>query len=131
LTKANPENAEGWINLGISYTNEGNFDDEETLYNKAFAHMSLLEFDEANKIYDEILNTNPFHVGAIANKGAIQCENGNYREGIEFFDNALKIESKSVTVIRNKVQAVELLGDKESANELYNHAMALEFGYPL
>jgi hypothetical protein len=55
------------------------------------------------------------------------------RETIEwgFFDNALNIQPTSVTVIGNKAQAVQLLGDKETANESSNQVMALELGYSI
>jgi Flp pilus assembly protein TadD len=58
----------------------------------------------------------------------VQSEKGNYKLAITFFDEALKIEPKNIRIIRNKGLALEMLGDKASANELYNQAMALELG---
>jgi Tfp pilus assembly protein PilF len=48
--------------------------------------------------------------------------------GIIYFDKGLAIDSKNTALLRNKAHALELLGDKEAANEFYDQAMALEMG---
>ena len=60
--------------------------------------MSILEFDEADRCYDEILKIEPDHAGAIGDKGAVQAEKGNYRESITFFDRSLKIEPDNARI---------------------------------
>jgi tetratricopeptide (TPR) repeat protein len=102
--------------------------DEENLYDKSLAYMTLSQLGQADKIFNQILKINPSHIGAIMGKGIIQCDKGNYEEGITLFDKGLAIDSKNIALLRNKAHALELIGDKESANEFYNQAMALEMG---
>lgn len=102
--------------------------DYEDLYDKSLVHMTLSQIDEADKILNKILKINPSHIGAIMGKGVIQCDKGNYKMGITYFDKGLAIDSKNTALLRNKAHALELLGDKQSANEFYDQAMALEMG---
>jgi Tfp pilus assembly protein PilF len=60
-----------------------------TLYEKAYAHTQLYEFEEADECYDKILQIDPLHADSISDKGGTLCIKGKYREAMPLFDKAL------------------------------------------
>ena len=74
--------------------------------------MELSEFDEADRVYDEILVIDPLYTDAIADKGTVQLAKGNYKSAITFYDRALKMAPGNVRILYNKNIAL-----KELANE--------------
>ncbi|MDQ5868326.1 MAG: tetratricopeptide repeat protein [Thermoproteota archaeon] len=81
----------------------------DTLYDKAFAHTNLGEWDEADNCYDEILKIDPNQARVIGDKGVVQASKGNYTEALDFFNKALKIESKNQRILKNREFALEKL----------------------
>jgi tetratricopeptide (TPR) repeat protein len=83
--------------------------DVGTLYDKAFAHMSLSELDEAETCYDEILKVEPDHAEALGDKAVVQFEKGNHKEAMSLFDKALRLEPDNGRILSNKRAALEKL----------------------
>jgi tetratricopeptide (TPR) repeat protein len=77
------------------------------LYDKAFAHMSLSELDEAETCYDEILKVEPDHAEALG--AVVQFEKGNHKEAMSLFDKALRLEPDNGRILSNKRAALEKL----------------------
>jgi tetratricopeptide (TPR) repeat protein len=68
----------------------------------------------------------PNHSDSISDKGAILCNKGKYKEGIRFFDLALRIDKQNVRILRNKAKVVRILGDNENADKCDEEADTIE-----
>ena len=78
---------------------------------KAFAHMSISEVDEADRCYDEVLKIEPNHAEALGDKGTVQFARGNYREALLLFDKSLKIEPNNAKLSNYRRVACEKIAD--------------------
>jgi len=61
--------------------------------------MSILEVDEADRCYDEILKIEPNHAEALGDKGTVQFARGNYSEALQFFDKSLKMDPNNTKLL--------------------------------
>ena len=79
----------------------------DTLYDKAFAHLNLGEWDKADDLYDGILKIDQNYAGAMGDKSVVQALKGNFKVSLDFFNKALEIEPKNKRVLKNKELALK------------------------
>ncbi|MBA7546893.1 Beta-barrel assembly-enhancing protease [subsurface metagenome] len=63
----------------------------------------------------------------LAKKGIIQGKKGNYEKAIEYFDQALEINSKSLNALYYKGYSLEQLGRFEEAVDFYTKSLEIEY----
>ena len=84
------------IKQGNSYFELANYTTAIELYDKAFAHVQLDDYDEAEKCYDRILEIDPIYAPALGDKGTVLAFKGMYREAISFYERALRIDNNNL-----------------------------------
>lgn len=107
--KANPDNAEGWMMLGRSYTQLGRFDDAAVAFKRANelapGNASLLA-DYADvlgvqqgrrlagqpaQLIQQALDADPRHVKALALAGTVSFQNNDFAGAIGFWERLLQV----------------------------------------
>lgn len=78
---------------------------------------------------DEEIDEEEFKDKEIAtwnNRGIDLQDQGNYKEAIECYDKALKLDPNDTIVLNNKAFALEHMGNYDEAMECYNKAMSID-----
>ena len=83
--------------------------------NRLFLHGKL---QEAITYYDKILNENPNHLACLNNKGYALSKLKDYDSAIQCYDAALKLDSKDIPVLVNKISSLRKKGNLPEAVSL-------------
>jgi tetratricopeptide (TPR) repeat protein len=76
---------------------------------KSNALLKLEQYDESERIIDNILNEDPESESALANKATIISEYGNYHEAIVYYENSLEIYNKKISEYNSKKTKINML----------------------
>ena len=83
-------------------------------------------YDDAIKLYDQVLKIDPRSVEALNGKGLAFNKLGRYEDAITWFDNSLKIEPNSAQVLNNKGISLANLDRFEEAITLFDKAIKID-----
>jgi len=84
------------------------------------------KYDDAIKLYDQVLKIDPGSVEALNGKGLAFNKLGRYEDAISWFDNALRIEPTSAQVLNNKGISLANLDRFEEAITLFDKAIKID-----
>jgi tetratricopeptide (TPR) repeat protein len=87
------------------------------------------KYDDAIKIYDQVLKIDPTSVEALNGKGLAFNKLGRYEDAITWFDNAIKIDPTSAQVLNNKGISLANLNRFEEAITLFDKAIKIDPGF--
>jgi tetratricopeptide (TPR) repeat protein len=91
----------------------------------AYAYRELGELDQAEKIYQEILNNNPGPQDYI-NIAGIMEKKGELNKAVEYYETALKSDINSGTVYFNLAKLYQKLGQYNSAVDVYKQGIKIQ-----
>jgi tetratricopeptide (TPR) repeat protein len=74
------------------------------------------KYDEAIKIFDEVIRIDPEYSLAWNNKGYALSKQGKYDEAIKAYDEAIRLDPNNVHAWNNKGEALKALGRTSDAN---------------
>jgi len=83
------------------------------------------QYEDAIKLYDQILKIDPRSVEAVNGKGLAFNKLGRYDDAITWFDNALKIEPTFINALNNKGVALANLDKFEEAIIWFDKAIKI------
>jgi len=83
-------------------------------------------YDDAIKLYDQVLKIDPRSVEALNGKGLAFNKLGRYEDAITWFDNSLKIEPNSAQVLNNKGISLANLDRFEEAITMFDKAIKID-----
>lgn len=84
------------------------------------------KYDDAIKLYDQVLKIDPTSVEALNGKGLAFNKLGKYEEALTWFDKALKIDPNFVNALYNKGGALAELGKYDEAAKWTNKALEID-----
>jgi tetratricopeptide (TPR) repeat protein len=76
------------------------------MINSGYDLLETGKFDQAQKVYEELLRQYPEHPLALNNLGAIMCKKGKYEQALAYLNQALP-QAKGFRVNLNRVCDVE------------------------
>lgn len=85
------------------------------LFNLAMVHEKLNQFDDAERLFDQVTSMDNNHAGAYFNLGNIQFKRKAYQEAISLFTIALHIDNTNASILYNRAIAKYRLGMTEEA----------------
>jgi len=101
-----------------------------TFVSKTIQQGNLLinksKYDDAIKLYDQVLKIDPTSVEALNGKGLAFNKLGRYEDAITWFDNALKIDPTSAQVLNNKGISLTNLNRFEEAITWFDKALKID-----
>ena len=90
----------------------------DLIYSMAVIHFSNGDFEEARRLLDRSLNSEPDHVGSIVLKADDFLFQSLPDEALSWFERALEIEPKNPDALQGKIDALQMLGLSEEAAEI-------------
>jgi tetratricopeptide (TPR) repeat protein len=102
----NPQDADAWVNKGLTLEDQR-------------------KYDEAVTAYDKAIELDPGNVEAWFRKGFTLRLQGKYDEAIKAFDKAIELNPRYEVAWYNKGYTLELLGRTAEANAVYAKAKEL------
>ncbi|NLU10420.1 MAG: tetratricopeptide repeat protein [Tepidanaerobacter acetatoxydans] len=103
----------------------------DDLINKAEHHMELGEYQQARKIYNEILLIDPNNARAYNKLGVISAREENLEQAKIYFIKALELNPKLSSASSNLGNIYFETGDFEKAKDCYEKAIALDPDNPV
>ena len=83
------------------------------------------DYQQVQKLCDEILSSNPNDLWALNSKGLSLNELDQHKEALEYYEKALAIDPADVTALMNKAISHSHLGNYETAIEFYDKAQVV------
>jgi tetratricopeptide (TPR) repeat protein len=108
--RTNPEDPEGWSNLGFCYAQQGdlmsaleNFakalemdaGNHQALFGKSQAHLLLGELKEANEYCQKALSNDPLNAGALLLTGQIAQEGSDFEKALDAYTRVTEIDPQN------------------------------------
>jgi len=84
------------------------------------------KYDDAIKLYDQVLKIDPRSVEALNGKGLAFNKLGRYEDAISWFDNALEIDPTCAQVLNNKGISLANLDRFEESITLFDKAIKID-----
>jgi len=88
--------------------------------------MNNSKFEEAIRLYDQVLMIDPGSVKALNGKGLAFNKLERYEDAIIWFDNALKIEPNSAQILNNKGVSLTNLNKYDEAIKWFDKAIKID-----
>ncbi|MEE8132266.1 MAG: tetratricopeptide repeat protein, partial [Nitrososphaerales archaeon] len=98
----------------------------DTLFKQCRAFLIQGNYEEALFYCREVLNSNPMHIEALFNTGAVLHELGRNEEVITYYDRLLQIDPNDVRVLNNKGITLCELGKCEEAIGYFDKVLVTE-----
>ena len=129
-----PDDAIGWLNLGVCTAHENNHHlaiehfskcleiDPNSIAawsNKAHSHQEQEEFESADHSYQKALGLNPYYEDALIGKGNLLNELKRYDDAIKQFDAAITVNPNNHLAKWNKALSLLSLGKFEAGWPLF------------
>ena len=99
------------------------------LFNKAVQLHQSSKFDEASKLYAEILSTHPKHFEALQLLATLMATKGQLVDSVDLFSKAIEISDKNTKVLNNYGYVLAQLGDLDKAQRMYERAIKIDVNY--
>lgn len=84
------------------------------------------QLPQAVQLYQQILQRQPNHAGALNLMGVIACQSGKLAEGITFYQKAIAVQPKLTEAHHNLALALQLVGRTDEAISHYQSTLALQ-----
>ncbi len=97
----------------------------EDMFSAALDHHHAGRLQDAERLYQAVLDQNPNHPSALHYKGVIALQTGDYQRAAQFISQALVIEPDDVGALVNLATAQTRLNNAEGALETYHRARDL------
>ncbi|MBT4136443.1 MAG: tetratricopeptide repeat protein [Candidatus Latescibacteria bacterium] len=98
-------------------------------YDDGAAFLRLKRFDRAKETLDRALALNPQNAEALNAKGVIETKQRNYQEALNFYNQAITLDSSNAGFYVNRAIVYHLLGRKDDALREYAQAVRLDGDY--
>lgn len=98
----------------------------ERLYDQGFQAYMSWKLDDALKLFDRAIKTDPGCYKAYDGKGIALCFKGRYDEGMELIDRALQMKPDFTYANFNKALAYKLRKDYKHALEWFDRALSYD-----
>ncbi|GAF02683.1 tetratricopeptide repeat protein [Saccharicrinis fermentans] len=102
---------------------------ENILFEMAYAHDKLEEVEEGIEVYNKLLNINPYLENAWYNLGILYNKQEKYTEAIEAYNITIAISPNLSEAYYNKANSLAQIGEYSQAIECYAEYMS--FSYPM
>jgi len=99
------------------------------LIETALSYQRAGRFDEAERLYHEILRGNPRHVEALYLLGSLSFQRGSYEDSLRRFEQVLQINPRLGDALSAKGAVLSSLGRHAEALAAYDGAIALRPGH--
>ncbi len=100
---------------------------ENILFELAFAHDKLNETEEGIKTYNKLLDVNPYLENAWYNLGILLNKQEKYDEAIEAYDITIAITPDVSEAYYNKANSLAQIGEYKEAINCYSEYMSYSF----
>jgi tetratricopeptide (TPR) repeat protein len=142
----NPDNYNGYLQLGLLYTELNDplaieyFEnalavkpnDKDALYAKGMYEQEHEMYNEAMQSYTQAIKAHPDFREAYYNMGFLHMYYLKlYREGLNYFDQAIKVDPEYYQAYYNRGYSFELLGDIGNAAKDYRKALSIQPDYTM
>lgn len=114
------------MNEFINFSTEEEYADLEYLYYIGASHAKRGNTRDAIFYFDKILEVEPGHIKALANKGNALGKLGKYSSAIACYDKVLKYKPDHIMCLLNKGLALHYLRRYEQAVSCYNKILSHE-----
>jgi hypothetical protein len=129
-TKSEPENADGWNNIGIAYDELKRYNDSIAAYlqalrinpehdsakiNLGITYGNLKLYNDEIDVYRQLLRNNPEDADAWYNLGIAYNDLKRYNDAIDAYRQALRINPEDASAWNNIGVAYHLSGNKTAA----------------
>ena len=101
-------------------------DKASQLYEKGFSLINEGKYDNAIKIFDEILDTDPRHTDALLKKGIAFNRLFKYDDALLCYEKIIGIDPNHVDALFYKGLALSVLGRHEESVSFYDKALAIQ-----
>lgn len=119
IADLDPSNLSVRTKIAEMFLKEGMKDEAVGEYHKiASAHRKAGRGDDAERLYDQILNLQPDNVTAIVEAGRYHLENGNLENALEYGKRAYSLSAYSQEVLSFLVDAYNSAGMFDNAEEI-------------
>jgi LPXTG-motif cell wall-anchored protein len=144
INPVSSQTAVEWVEKGIAYGKQGEYNkaieaynkaiaidpnDKKALLNKGFAFAELGEHNKAIEAYKKAIAIDPNDKDALLIGGLVFFELGEYNKAIEAYNKAIAIDPNDAAAWAYKGTAFTVLGKYDEAIEAYNKAIALDPNY--
>lgn len=102
---------------------------EENLLREANEMKYHNEYEEAIRVYDLVLLTNPRHATALHSKGNALDMLGRYDEAVSCYDSALKCDPSNAETWYNKGVTLKKMGNERDASDCMKRGVSIAVGY--
>ena len=86
-------------------------------------------FAEAERLYQQVLRTNPRHAGALQLLGFLHFQRGEFADAERVMEKAIKLNPQSVDALYNRGCALQALDRHKDALVCFDRALALKSDY--
>lgn len=98
------------------------------MFDTAVQQHQAGQLPQAVQLYQQILQRQPNHAGALNLMGVIACQAGNLSEGIASYQKAIAVQPKFAEAYYNLALALQLVGRIDDAIKSYQSVLALQPG---
>jgi len=92
----------------------------DTILKQALAHHQVGQLAEAEKLYRQVLSSQPDNAPSLHGLGLIACEVGQHREGIELIRRAVSLDPSNADYLRHLGQAFLETAAYQEAADVYS-----------
>ena len=96
----------------------------DQLHDKSAILVSQEQFNEAIRIFDQILEIDPNNVKALSHKGIVLVKMKNFEQSLIYFNKALELQPNDIQILKNK--AITLTHLKEYPDAISTYEIILE-----
>jgi tetratricopeptide (TPR) repeat protein len=108
----------------VNFSSDDEYVNLEYLYNIGVSHAKRGNPRDAIFYFDKVLEVEPNHLSALANKGNALGKLGKYDQAITCYDIILKDKSDHMTCLLNKGLALHYLGRYDQAITCYDRILS-------
>lgn len=98
--------------------------ESKALY-QGYRLMGEKKYDEANAVFDQILNKNPDYMPAISGKAEVFKQQEKYDDAVALYDEVLKRRPDDISALNGKADILTLQGKNDEAVSVYDRVTAL------
>jgi len=97
----------------------------EELHYKGHELDRIGKYEEAIKVFDEILSINKNYTHALTGKGWVYLHLGNYQEALNWFDKTLALDKNFYFALTGKAEALTNMNQYQEAIPWYDKAISI------
>ena len=97
----------------------------DELHKESAILVSQERYDDALKVFDQILEIDPDNVKALNHKGATLVKMEEFENSLKYFDKALELQPNNTKILKNKAIALTDLMEYEYAISIYETVLEI------